>query len=76
MLLKKKCTELRRKVTIKSLIGITISYHHESSEMIIHVDREADIRIVSPGHRKQILDTLKMFFLMLTRNNLAVYAVR
>ncbi len=62
MLLKNKCKDLRRKVRIEAVVGITISYHHESSEMIIHVYREPDIRIASPGFRKQIMDTLKMFY--------------
>jgi tmRNA-binding protein len=52
MLLKKKCKDLRRKVAISSLMGLTLSYHHESHEMIIHIIREPDIRLVSPGHRK------------------------
>lgn len=45
MLLKNKCKDLRRKVSISSVAAITMSYHHESSEMIIHVLREPDIRV-------------------------------
>jgi len=52
MLLKNKCRDLRRKSAISSIIGLTMSYHHESSEMIIHIGKESDIRILSPGHRK------------------------
>ena len=52
MLLKNKCKDLRRKILITQIIGLTMSYHHESSEMVIHVIREPDIRIVSPGFRK------------------------
>jgi len=77
MLLKNKCRDLRRKVAINSIIGITMSYHHESSEMIIHVGKEEDIRILSPGHRKQIMDSLKMFYATKTKGlNLPIYAVR
>lgn len=67
MMLKNKCRDLRRKVAMNSISGLTISYHHESSEMIIHISKEADIRILSPGHRKQIMDSLKLFFLTKTR---------
>ena len=52
MLLKNKCKDLRRKVSITSIAGLTMSYHHQSSEMIIHVQREPDIRIMSPTFRK------------------------
>jgi len=76
MLLKNKHKDLRRKVAITSVAGLTMSYHHESHEMIIHVTREPDIRIVSPGYRKQIMDTLKMFYATKTRSNLPIYGVR
>jgi hypothetical protein len=36
-LLKDKSTNLRRKVYITQVTGLTMSYHHESSEMIIHI---------------------------------------
>jgi hypothetical protein len=63
-------------VKIESVVGITMSYHHESSEMIIHIFREPDIRIASPGFRKQIMDTLKMFYATKKRENLPIYGVR
>lgn len=75
-LLKDKCRKLRRKVAITSLCGLTMSYHHESSEMIIHVVREEDIRIASPGYRKNIMDTIKMFYATKTRDNIAIFGVR
>lgn len=61
MLLKNKCKNLRRKVALKDIVGVTMSYHHESSEMVIHVRKEPDIRVASPGHRKQLLDSFKVF---------------
>jgi len=57
-------------------MGLTMSYHHESSEMIIHVVKEPDIRVASPGHRKQIFDTIKMFYAAKTKANIPIYAVR
>jgi hypothetical protein len=53
-----------------------MSYHHESSELVIHVSNEADLRISSPGHRKAILDNVKMFYATINRNNLPIYGVR
>lgn len=76
MLLKNKDRDLRRKLAIEQVEGLTMSYHHESSEMVIHVREEPDIRIVSPGYRSQIIDTIKMFYLTKTRFNLPIYGVR
>jgi len=52
MLLKNKCRDLRRKIALTQVLGITMSYHPQSSEMVIHLFGETDIRIVSPGHRR------------------------
>jgi hypothetical protein len=76
MLLKNKCKNLRRKVALKDIVGVTMSYHHESSEMVIHVRKEPDIRVASPGHRKQLLDTFKVFCYKQTKMNLPIYGVR
>lgn len=76
MLLKDKCNNLRRKIWLKNLIGITLSYHEESFEMVIHADSEPDLRISSPGHRKQMIDSIKMFYATLKRQNLPIYGVR
>ena len=61
MLLKNKCKDLRRKVPLRNIIGLTLSYHEESAEFVAHIEAEPDIRFVSPQHRKQIMDTIKMF---------------
>lgn len=53
-----------------------MSFHHESSEMVIHIIQEPDIRLISPGYRKQILDSIKMFYATKTRDNLPIYGVR
>ena len=53
-----------------------MSYHHESTEMVIHVTREPDLRISSPSFRKQIFDTIKMFYATKTKSNLLIYGVR
>ena len=44
--------------------------------MVIHINKEADIRLVSPGFRKNIIDTIKMFYAAKTRDNLPIYGVR
>ncbi len=75
-MLKDKCTNLRRRVLITQVQAMTMSYHHKSSEMIIHIVKEPDIRIASPGFRKQILDTIKMFYATKTRTNIPIYGVR
>jgi len=44
--------------------------------MVIHINKEPDIRLVSPGFRKNIIDTIKMFYAAKTRDNLPIYGVR
>ena len=39
--------ELRRRVAISKLAGLTVSKDPQSSELVIHVINEADIRIKS-----------------------------
>lgn len=63
-------------MAIQNVTGLTMSYHHESTEMVIHVTREPDLRISSPSFRKQIFDTIKMFFATKTKSNLPIYGVR
>ena len=53
-----------------------MSYHHESTEMVVHVYKEPDIRISSPSFRKHIFDTIKMFYATKTKKNLPLYGVR
>lgn len=37
LLLKNKCKDLRRTVPLASLLGVTVSYHAESSEFVVHI---------------------------------------
>ena len=68
--------ELRLKLLLESLKGLTISLHPGSSEMVIHCEFQTDIRIAIGPHRQQIVDTIKMFYANKKRDNLAVYGVR
>ena len=70
--------ELRRNFPLTGILGITMSYHKESNEMVIHIKKEfgADMRIISPAHRQHLLDTVKMFYCTKTKTNLPVYGVR
>jgi len=74
MILKKK--SLRRKIALRTLIGVTMSMDKDSNELVIHVQDESDVRLSSKKHRKQVIDTAKMFFATLTRQNLPIYGVR
>jgi len=46
-LIKAISVELRRRVSISKLAGLTVSKDPESSELVIHVINEHDIRIKS-----------------------------
>jgi hypothetical protein len=76
LMLKNKCKDLRRRENIDRLLGITVSYHEESREMVLHFNQNGDIRLTSPHFRRQILDTVKMFYAAKTRDNLPIYGVR
>lgn len=76
LILKNKCKELRRKVNLQFLRGLTMSLSVQSKEMVIHVEDESDIRLASQVNRKQIIDTIKMFYATKTRENLPIYGVR
>lgn len=55
-----------------------MSYHRESNEMVIHIEKKfgADMRIISPGHRQYLLNTIKMFYCTKTHSNLPIFGVR
>ena len=40
--------ELRRKISIMQIAGLTVSKDPESSEMVVHVRMEHDLRLKSP----------------------------
>ena len=76
MLLNNKNKDLRRKVEIAKVEAVTVSLHPSSFEMVVHIKQEPDIRIISQSFRKQLVDTLKMFYATLTKKNLPIYGVR
>ena len=68
--------ELRLKLTLDSLKGMTISLHPGSQELVIHCEIQQDLRLSIEEHRSQILDTVKMLYASKKRDNLAIYGVR
>ena len=68
--------ELRLRLPLESLKGLTLSLHPASSEMVLHCEQAQDIRITVYEHRQQIIDTIKMFYAKKKLDNLSIYGVR
>ena len=71
--------EMRLKASIAKLKGISISLHENSTEMVCHSDpQRPDLRLslFSVTQRRQIIDTIKLFYSAATRENICVFAVR
>jgi len=72
----KKKKELRLKRKYEEMVGLTISLHRESHEFVCHYQMQADLRIKAKGVRKELVDTIKMFYAAKTRENLPIFGVR
>lgn len=72
----KRRKEVRLRVNYGELKGLTISLHQDSHEVVCHLQMHADIRMSCQGSRKEIVDTIKLFYATKTRDNLPVYGVR
>ena len=72
----KQLKEVRLRVGYEQLLGMTISLHTDSNELVIHLQVAADIRLSCESVRKEIVDALKTFYLQKMRKNLPVYGVR
>ena len=68
--------ELRLRLPLESLKGLTLSLHPASSEMVLHCEQAQDVRITVYEHRQQIIDTIKMFYAKKKLDNLCIYGVR
>ena len=73
---KSKAKEVRLRLSYSELKGLTISLHIDSSELVFHLEMQADLRISCLDARKEIVDTVKMFYATKTRENLPIYGVR
>ena len=73
---KSRTKEVRLRVAFEDLVGLTISLHSDSTELVCHLNIQADLRMACRDARKQIVDTIKMFYAAKTRGNLPVYGVR
>ena len=67
---------MRLRVFYEQLLGLTISLHADSNEIVVHLQVSADIRLSCPNVRKEIVDTIKTFYLQRTLSNLPIYGVR
>ena len=68
--------DIRLRIAYADLKGLTISLHNGSEELVCHLDMHADIRLACQSSRKVIVDTIKMFYANITRDNLPIYGVR
>lgn len=59
-----KVKELRKKIKIKNLSGITINKRKGSLEMVLHVVGDSDVRFQSTA-RKSLIDIFKLQYLNL-----------
>jgi hypothetical protein len=71
-----KSKEVRLRIRYGELKGLTISLHSDSSELVFHLEMQADLRLSCLDARKEIVDTVKMFYATKTRENLPIYGVR
>ena len=72
----KRSKEVRLRRGYEELLGLTISLHRDSHELVCHCHMQADVRMSSRGARKELVDTIKMFYATKTRQNLPIYGVR
>lgn len=68
--------EVRLRVAYQELRGLTISLHTDSHEIVAHLEVQSDLRISCQGARKDIVDTIKMFYVQKARSNLPIFGVR
>ena len=73
---KSKAKEIRLRFAYGELKGLTVSLHSTSHELVCHLEMQADLRMTAEGCRKEIVDTIKMFYVTKVRNNLPIYGVR
>ena len=69
------CVELRRVIMISYLNGITKNINPDSTEFVIHVNQQPDYRL-SCEKRNEFIDTLKLAFITLKRNNLKIFGIK
>ena len=67
---------MRLRAGYDEMHGLTISLHPESPELVVHLQISPDLRMACQGSRKEIVDTIKMFFATKTRSNLPIFGVR
>ena len=71
-----KVKEMRLRTQYDEMLGLTISLHQDSDELVVHFTMQADLRLKCRSTRKTIVDTIKCFYATRTRSNLPIFGVR
>ena len=67
---------MRLRTQYDDMLGLTISLHQDSDELVVHFTMQADLRLKCRSTRKTIVDTIKCFYATRTRSNLPIFGVR